>query len=271
MSQQARYWLLTIPANDYQQHTSLPDTINFIRGQQEIGSDTGYAHWQLLVAFKRAVRLAAVKSIFGQHCHAEPSRSGAATEYVWKDDTSVPGTRFELGAKPMQRNSKTDWEAAKLLARSGKIDDVPADVYIKYYRTLKEIARDNMDKPNDLSGPCGIWIHGPPGVGKSHYARQHYGPDIFFKPQNKWWDGYQQEKSVLIDDFDSKQLGHLLKIWADKYSFVAETKGSSIHIRPDRLIITSNYPIETIFNEDQSLCDAVKRRFYIIHIPMRMG
>lgn len=190
---------------------------------------------------------------------------------TYQDDTSVPGTRFELGAKPFQRNSKTDWDSAKQLAKCGRIDECPADVYIKYYRTLKEIARDNMSKPVDLPSVCGIWIYGPPGVGKSFYARQHYGPDIFFKPQNKWWDGYQNEKTVLIDDFDSKQLGHLLKIWADRYSFVAETKGSSIHIRPDRLIITSNYSIGDIFTEDEELKNAVARRFYVIHIPMRMG
>lgn len=267
---QARYWILTIPKNDWQKPTTLPPTISYIRGQEEIGSNTNYRHWQLLVIYKRAVRLHAVKTFFGQSCHAEPSRSGAANDYVWKEDTRVPDTQFEIGELPFNRNSKTDWDSAKEKAKKGLLDDIPADIYIKYYRTLKTIARDHMSKVCDLSSTCGIWIYGPPGVGKSHYARQHYGESIFFKPQNKWWDGYQQELSVLIDDFDSKQLGHLLKIWADKYSFVAETKGSSIHIRPDRIIITSNYSIPQIFSEDQILCNALLRRFYIIHLPMRM-
>lgn len=268
MSKQ-RYWLLTIPKDAYQPPAELPQQLVWLRGQQERGAG-GFEHWQLVAGFKNSQRLAGVKSLFGRQCHAEPSRSSAANEYVFKDDTAVQGTRFELGQQPFKRNSKTDWNNARELAKQGKLDDCPPDVYIKYYRTLKEIARDHMIKPVDLNSVCGIWIYGPPGVGKSHYARQHYGPDIFFKPQNKWWDGYQSEKTVLIDDFDSKQLGHLLKIWADKYSFVAETKGNSIHIRPDRIIITSNYSIEEIFTEDAALCDAIKRRFYIIHLPMRM-
>lgn len=270
MTKQARYWLLTIPIDAYKLPTELPANILWLRGQQERGDNTDYHHWQLFCTFKQPARLAAVKKIFGEKCHAEPSRSQAAEQYVIKDDTAIAGTRFELGQKPFQRNSKTDWDSARSLAKSGKLDDCPPDVYIKYYRTLKEIGRDHMTKPKDLDSVCGIWIYGPPGVGKSHFARQHYGPNIFFKPQNKWWDGYQHETSVLIDDFDSKQLGHLLKIWADKYSFVAETKGNSIHIRPDRILITSNYSIEEIFNEDLELQKAVKRRFYIIHLPLRM-
>lgn len=268
MSQQARYWLLTIPHNDWTKPQTLPQQLVYLRGQEEIGSDTGYRHWQLLAVFRRAVRLAAVKTIFGQSCHAEPSRSSAANDYVWKEDTRVADTNFEIGELPFKRNSKTDWDAAKQKAKEGRIDEVPADVYIKYYNTLKTIARDNMVKPDDLSAPTGIWIHGPPGVGKSHFAREQY-PDAYLKPQNKWWDGYQGQRNVILDDFDSKQLGHLLKIWADQYSFIAESKGHSAHIRPDRFVITSNYNPEQVFGEDQALCAAIKRRFYIIYIPFR--
>lgn len=272
MPDQARYWLLTIPANAYQppaQEEDLPNNVVFLRGQRELGANTNYEHWQLVVAFKRAVRLAAVKAIFSNQCHAEPSRSAAANEYVLKDDTAIPGTRFEMGSKPFQRNNKTDWESARQLAKSGKLDDCPADVYIKYYRTLKDIAKDNMKPPENLESTCGVWIYGPPGVGKSHYAREHY-PGAYMKMQNKWWCGYQQEDNVILDDFDSKQLGHHLKIWADKYAFVAETKGYAINIRPKKFIITSNYRPHEIFNEDEALHDAIVRRFQIIHIPMKM-
>lgn len=170
---------------------------------------------------------------------------------------------------PFNRNSKTDWNKAKQAALEGRIDDVPDDVYIKYYNTLKNIARDHMNPPTDQPNTTGIWIYGPPGAGKSHYAREYY-PDHYLKPQSKWWDGYQGQKNVIIDDFDCKALGHLLKIWADKYSFIAESKGHSMCIRPENIIITSNYSIEEIFGEDKNLFDAIKRRFYIIHIPFRM-
>lgn len=46
MSQQ-RYWLLTIPKDNWNAPTELPNTIQYLRGQREVGSDTGYEHWQV--------------------------------------------------------------------------------------------------------------------------------------------------------------------------------------------------------------------------------
>lgn len=89
---QARYWILTIPHADFLPYK--PPTVTYIRGQLERGSGTNqYLHWQLCIGFERKQRLRYVKSLFGNSAHAEPTRSDAAREYVWKDDTAIRETR----------------------------------------------------------------------------------------------------------------------------------------------------------------------------------
>lgn len=79
---------------------------------------------------------------------------------------------------------------------------------------------------------------------------------------NKWWDNYQDESVILIEDFDKnhKVLCHHLKIWADRYGFRAEKKNGTVVIRPIKIIITSNYSINEIWEEEQDR-EPIQRRF----------
>lgn len=269
---QGRYWILTIPSSSWTVPSELPSSIAYVKGQKERGEENGYEHWQLIAIFKRSVRMAAVKSAFGagDGIHAELTLSPSAESYVWKQETAIENTRFELGRRPFKLNDKKDWGLIKDMAKSGNFEEIPSDVFIRFYRTLKEIRRDFMTKPDDLDDCCGIWFYGPPGVGKSTRARREY-PGAYDKQCNKWWDGYQGQDNVLIDDIDlnHKVLGHHLKIWSDKFSFIAETKGGAINIRPKKIIVTSNYSIDAIFQDD-ALCTALIRRFWIIYCPLRI-
>lgn len=99
---QGKWWLLTLPAHTFLPY--LPGRCAYIRGQLERGAaenleiqgreaPAGFLHWQVIICFKEKVRRGGVRNCFGPY-HCELSRSAAAREYVWKEDTAVPGTRL---------------------------------------------------------------------------------------------------------------------------------------------------------------------------------
>ena len=91
---------------------------------------------------------------------------------------------------------------------------------------------------------------------------------MYIKQHNKWWDGYNGEKVVLLDDLDAKDgpwIGKFLKLWGDHYPFPAEIKGSHLGlIRPESIIVTSNWPMNEVFTEPNVL-KPLERRFQVIH------
>lgn len=133
--------------------------------------------------------------------------------------------------------------------------------YSKLKKNLESYWADSSSK-NFKSQRLSIWIVGPPGIGKSYSVRSTFD-DVYIKESNKWWDGYVNQKIVLIDDFDSSSLSHYLKIWADNYRFFGEIKGGVVECIYSILFITSNYHIEEIF-KGNALIQALKRRFKII-------
>lgn len=142
-AQQARYFLLTIPHHLFTPY--LPNGISYIKGQLEMGANTGYKHWQVLVAYPKKVTVARVKQDFGDSIHVEITKSSAANDYVWKEETSIQNTRFELGKLAIKRNCPEDWDAIWDAAKKGKMEDIPANIRVTSYNALQRIAKGNLN------------------------------------------------------------------------------------------------------------------------------
>jgi len=185
-------------------------------------------------------------------------------DYAIKEESRVVGP-WEAGEKPLKRNDKDDWEEIKSNAVSGNLDNIPGDVYVRYFSNLQRIHSANLPKYEHHE--CrGYWFVGPPGTGKTHHARTVFGDDVYIKAQNKWWDGYKGEKIVVLDDLDTGCLGHHLKIWADKWACNGEIKGATVALQHSHLIVTSNYSIQELWpkDEDFQLREALARRFQVV-------
>lgn len=259
---QAIYWLCTIPHYAFTPY--LPPGVEYIKGQLERGAETGYLHWQLLVVLSKRGTLRTMRQLFGDFNH-EQSRSVAADAYVWKEETRVEGTQFELGAKPVRRNKKCDWERVWLLAKSGEFEAIPENVRVQHYRTLRAI-RSDYAKSVGMERTCFVFW-GATGLGKSLRAWDEAGVDAYPKdPRTKWWDGYNGQPNVVIDEFRGAiDVSHMLR-WLDRYPVLVEVKGSSVPLVAKKIWITSNLDPRLWYPDlDEDTKNALLRRLNITH------
>lgn len=254
----------TVPRGDWE--PVLPEGVVYCKGQCERGADTGYEHWQIMFIAEKKVSLNQVRGLFPGTGHYELTRSAAAETYVWKEDTRVEGTGFELGTKPINRNSKTDWDRVWALAKSGDFESIPSDIRVSHYRTLRTIRADYARPTPMVRSAVVYW--GPTGVGKSRRAWAEAGVGAYPKnARTKWWDGYQGEEHVVIDEFRGDiGVGNLLT-WLDRYPVLVEIKGSSIPLMAKKIWFTSNLAPENWYPDlDLETRDALMRRLEVINL-----
>jgi len=100
-------------------------------------------------------------------------------DYAIKEKTRVVGP-WEAGDKPLKRNDEKDWEEIKQNAIEGKFDKIPGDVYVRNFTNLQRIHSANLPK-YEHHETRGYWLVGIPGTGKTHFARENFGNDLFVK------------------------------------------------------------------------------------------
>jgi len=243
-----------------------PDKCSYVGWGDEIAPSTGEPHLQGYTYFSTLKSFKQVRALFPTGQHLTPTGvDNGIVAYCSKDGTNVE----EHGERPMSNKDKASkcgqatkahWEDVLEKAKAGDLDSIPAETRIKHYRVLKEIHKDYMKSKDCVSNLENEWISGPSGCGKTSGVLDKY-PDAYLKTCNKWWDGYQDEETVLIDDIDETHthMVHNLKIWGDHKPFLAETKGGMLRIRPKRIICTSNVRISDMTSGNH--LNALKRRY----------
>lgn len=232
--------------------------------------ESGTEHIQACFRFASQRSFRFVKESI-QRAHIEACKSFFDSwKYCSKSETRVSGpvTHGRIPVPPKRKGRST--KEFNELVLGGKLEDLVADgsVHISTYPKLvqaKQLYQLHSASHAQVDTLRGEWHYGPTGTGKTRGVSAKY-PNLFRKNPNKWWDGYQGEDVVLIDDFDKRHdgLGYYLKIWADHYPFTAESKGSSMQIRPTAIIVTSNYHPRDIWDTPETL-EPILRRFKLHH------
>lgn len=257
----SRGWVFT--ANNYddasEARISLAGAQYHVYGR-EVG-ESGTPHLQGYLYFPQPKSHKQLKGLLpGFFLENRKGTHSQARDYCIKD-----GDYVEVGTPPQKNGGDTMVERA---ARNKRLREIPlvslvetGEICITQVRKLKN-ARMDLDQELmsfTAEGVRGLWIHGPPGTGKSHEARQY--DDVYIKAQNKWFDGYTGQETILLEDLDTNVLGHYLKIWADKWSCTGEVKGGTVPLRHKRFIVTSNYSPRELWPEDLTMAMAIERRF----------
>lgn len=240
--------------------------MSYIVAGKEVGEE-GTPHIQGYVYLSVEKSLAAMRK-FLSRAHLTQAKGGAEANFKY---CSKEGAYYEKGTRPITNKRKGElgkefWEEQLSLAKKGRVDLCDPKIQVTHFHQLNSIAAKYAPMPLDADGTTGLWFYGHTGTGKSRKARED-NPGHYLKLCNKWWCGYQGEDVAIMEDFDKQHhmLGHHLKIWADRYAFPAEIKGSKINIRPKLIIVTSNWHPKEIWGDDPQILEPILRRFEVTH------
>lgn len=145
------------------------------------------------------------------------------------------------------------------------IKDTYPGLYIRNKRTLESLFRYDS---KHLINVCGLWLFGPHRTGEDFSIYSLFVTVYVIKIlQEIWLNGYLNQMYLLLSDVEpchSSRLRYFLKIWIDRYPFLAEVKGSTMRIRPKNIIVISNFKIDQIWTG--SVFVATNSRFYNIYM-----
>lgn len=221
---------------------------SFLLYQGEIGAN-GTKHLQGVICFRNARAFSAVaRSIRGWHVETMRGRIDQAVAYCTKEETRDPsfGEPQRFGTCP--RNAGTaggrsdiDAVAAAITEDGQGVEDVAQNFggeFIKYHRGIERLVGLRM-QPRDFKTEI-YWYYGSTGTGKSRAARNE-APGAYWKnPAHKWWDGYEGQSDVVIDDYrpDFCKFSELLRLF-DEYPHQIECKGGTRQFISKRIFVTA--------------------------------
>ncbi|QDJ95245.1 replication-associated protein [Capybara virus 19_cap1_382] len=254
--------------NDMNNYFNYPiEGVRYLIYQHE---KVSHDHIQGYIEFDAPKSMAQIKGVLGQGTHIEKRRGSAiqAKEYCQKSDSRVAGP-YEFGVISNQ-GKRSDMVAIADRFRNGEtirdIIDGNETQFVRYGRGLKELQALLQPRPKSYTRKEVVVLWGPPGVGKSYFVHkimEMRSKLLYIKsPSTKWWDNYQGETDILLDEFPGSMTARDAKIILGEVNGPLETKGGSFTTdRMERFWITSNYEPETWFENARDIDRAaVKRR-----------
>ncbi len=140
------------------------------------------------------------------------------------------------------QGSRTDIQALRETIDSGASTKVIWQEHfptmLKYHSSVAKY-RLATSSPRDpsIAPTIFLWI-GPTRTGKSSSCPKP--PEAYWHPGGAWWDGYNQETTVVFDEFYGQLPYNMMLRILDRHPLTIESKGSSSQLAAHTFYFTSN-------------------------------
>lgn len=238
------------------------DIVRFIKGQKERCPSTGKLHWQGVIHMYDPCRLTKMRKLLemgkGEKSgDLKPQYSNKALEYVHKEHTSVGG-RFCYG-EPSKQGIRTDLRHIQKLIREGSSDwelmnEFPGQYqrYHKYFEKYRGLFLEK--KSTEYIKQKVILISGQTDLGKTRsvlYDENNKRRKNVYKISAynglKWWNGYNGQDTILIDEFNNQVPCCKMLDILEGHQRRVEYKGGHTYLCCSNIYITTNLKKHQIY------------------------
>lgn len=267
---QRRNWCWTWN-NPGTERPNLPDGARYQIYQLERG-ESGTEHLQGYTEFKRPVRMSTVKARINNAIHLEP-RAGTrdqARDYCRKPESRL-GDPVEQGdwvADGERTDIKQVFEAIRAGASELEIAELNPTSYARHYRAFERFRGLLAQRASQSFRAVNtVVIVGETGVGKTRAVFEREGYDRVFCQSGLmggWWDGYNGQPVLLLDDFKGGIKHQDLLRVLDGYPLQLNVKCSSTWAQYTTVYITSNHMPATWYS--RGLTPELDRRLNHVYL-----
>jgi len=226
----------------------------FISGEEKAPT-TGKIHYQTYMELNKGMSFKKIKELLGDEKAWIMKSRGNATQnkdYCRKDGKVV----LQFG-KPGKQGKRNDLVAFRKHFQDGgtKKRAIEGDflTQVAKYPRLANTLEAMYEPKRDFSTELHIYW-GPTRTGKTTraFAEAKELGSVYFKPRGtKWWDGYEGQDSVILEDFRGETSLAEMLVLCDRTPLRVQTKGGHRQFRSKRIYITSNTPPREWFNHEQ--------------------